>query len=69
MLAELSGIEPMLRSRERFAIGRHAAYLHCADGILKSKAGEALLGKVGRRATTRNLATTLKLQALAGNSA
>ena len=35
------------------------------DGILKSKAGEALLGKTGRRATTRNFATTLKLLALA----
>jgi len=64
-LAELAPIELLVRPPERFAIGRHAAYLHCADGILKSKAGEALLGRIGRRATTRNLATTLKLQALA----
>lgn len=64
MLAELAAIASLVTAPERFAIGRHAAYLHCADGILKSKAGEALLGKVGRRATTRNLATTLKLQSL-----
>jgi uncharacterized protein (DUF1697 family) len=63
-LAELAAIESLVAPPERFAIGRHAAYLHCVDGILESKAGEALLGKVGRRATTRNLATTLKLHAL-----
>ena len=35
------------------------------DGILQSKAGAALLGKAGKHATTRNLATTLKLCELA----
>jgi uncharacterized protein (DUF1697 family) len=64
-LAELTAIASLVTPPERFAIGRNAAYLHCSDGILKSKAGEALLGKIGRRATTRNLATTLKLHALA----
>jgi len=44
---------------------KHAAYLLCAKGILESKAGEAILGKAGKLATTRNWATTLKLQALA----
>jgi len=63
-LAELAVIASLIMPSERFAIGRHAAYLLCADGILKSKAGEALLGKIGSRATTRNLATTLKLHAL-----
>jgi len=48
-----------------FALGSHAAYLYCAAGILQSEAGEALLGKAGRLATTRNWATVLKLQALA----
>ena len=62
---ELAAIEPLIKPPERFAIGKHAAYLYCGDGILKSKAGEALLGKGGRRATTRNFATTLKLLALA----
>jgi uncharacterized protein (DUF1697 family) len=68
-LADLAAIASLVTPPERFAIGRHAAYLHCADGILKSKAGEAMLGKVGRKATTRNLATTLKLHALAGKTA
>ena len=47
------------------AIGTETAYLFCAAGILQSKAGEALLGKAGQMATTRNWATVLKLQALA----
>ena len=49
---------------EQFLLGREAAYLHCARGILESKAGEALVGKAGKAATTRNWATVLKLQAL-----
>ncbi len=50
---------------ERFVVGKHAAYLTCPDGVLASKAGKALLGKVGQAATTRNWATVRKLQALA----
>lgn len=65
-LAPLRAIEPLLAPSEGLAIGRHAAYLHCADGILQSKAGEALLGRLGRSATTRNWATTLKLHGLTG---
>ena len=64
-LAGLAVIDSLVLPAERFAIGRHAAYLHCANGILESKAGAALLGKAGRGATTRNLATTLKLLELA----
>ena len=64
-LSGLAAIEPLVQPPEGFAIGRHAAYLHCANGILESKAGAALLGKGGRAVTTRNLATTLKLLALA----
>ena len=52
---------------ERLHIGGHAAYLHCAGGILESKAGSALLGKLGREVTTRNWATVLKLKALLGS--
>ena len=63
-LAGLRKLEALLQPGEQFAIGEHAAYLHCGQGILKSKAGEALAGKF-RMATTRNLATTLKLHALA----
>jgi uncharacterized protein (DUF1697 family) len=64
-LSGLAAIKPLVQPPEGFAVGRHAAYLHCARGILESKAGAALLGKAGRAATTRNLATTLKLLALA----
>ncbi len=60
----LSASLPMLEPSERLHIGSHAAYLHCAGGILESKAGAALLGKTGRGITTRNWATVLKLRAL-----
>jgi uncharacterized protein (DUF1697 family) len=52
---------------ERFVIGGHAAYLHCARGILESQAATALLGKLGRGVTTRNWATVLKLGSLLGS--
>lgn len=62
--ASLAPLAALVRPPERFLLGSHAAYLHCAGSILESQAGEALLGKAGRAATTRNWATTLKLQAL-----
>ncbi len=64
-LAGLNSISPLVVAPEEFAVGPHAAYLHCASGILESKAGKALLGKAGQAVTTRNWATVLKLQALA----
>lgn len=63
-LSALAAIEPFVTPPEQFVVGASAAYLHCATGILESKAGEALLGKAGKAATTRNWATVLKLQAL-----
>ena len=54
----------MLNPPEQLHVGDHALYLWCANGILESKAGAALLGKVGRNATTRNWSTVLKLSAL-----
>ncbi len=68
-LQALSSITTLLKPGERFVVTEHAAYLHCAGGILESKAGEALLGKVGRTVTTRNWATVLKLSALLSESA
>ncbi len=61
-LSSLVVIEPLVLAPERFVIGRHAAYLYCAAGILQSQAGKALLGKPGIVATTRNYATVLRLQ-------
>ncbi len=64
-LSSLEAIESLVVPPEKYAIGKNAAYLLCAAGILESKAGEALLGKAGKSATTRNWATVLKLHALA----
>jgi uncharacterized protein (DUF1697 family) len=67
-LTGLAAIEPLVVPPERFAMGKHAAYLLCAAGILESKAGVSLLGKGGKSATTRNWATVLKLHALANEA-
>ncbi len=64
-LSSLAAIESLVVPPERFSVGKNAAYFLGAAGILGSKAGEALLGKAGKSATTRNWATVLKLQALA----
>lgn len=63
-LAALAALSPLVAPPEQFVLGTHAAYLHCANGILDSPAGAALVGKLGRSATSRNWATVLKLQAL-----
>ncbi len=63
-LLGLVPITKLLQPPEQLSIGTHAAYLHCAGGILQSTAGAALLGKPGRGITTRNWATVLKIQAL-----
>jgi uncharacterized protein (DUF1697 family) len=64
-LQALEGLHALLQPGELFAITRHAAYLHCAGGLLESKAAEAVLGRAGRSVTTRNWATVLKLSAAA----
>jgi uncharacterized protein (DUF1697 family) len=63
-LGSLEALKPLLQPTEHFQIGQRAAYLFCDKGILKSAAGEALLGKVGRPFTTRNWNTVQKLHAL-----
>jgi len=63
-LTDLAALESLVAPPEQFLIGSRAAYLHCANGILESNVGAALLGKAGRRTTTRNWATVLKLLAL-----
>jgi uncharacterized protein (DUF1697 family) len=63
-LQALDGLQAVIEPPERLAVGPEAAYLYCASGLLDSKAGAALLGKVGKSVTTRNWATTLKLLAL-----
>ena len=55
------GIRAVLGKPDAFAVGSAVAYLHCPGGIARSKAAEALLGRAGRGATTRNLATARRL--------
>jgi uncharacterized protein (DUF1697 family) len=68
-LSVLAAIEPLVVPPEEFAVGKRAAYMLCAAGIPESKAGRALIGKAGKSITTRNLATVLKLHALANEGA
>jgi uncharacterized protein (DUF1697 family) len=68
-LAGLAPLTALALPPERLHVGRHAAYLWCANGILESKAGAAMLGKAGRAATSRNWATVLKLLALVRSDA
>lgn len=63
-LQALAPLQALAQPPERFAVGKQAAYLHCADGLLDSKVGAALLGKAGKSVTTRNWATALKLVAV-----
>ena len=51
---------------ERIHVGKHAAYLWCANGILESKVAAALLKGLEGTGTTRNWATLNKIQALMG---
>jgi len=51
---------------EKIHVGKHAAYLWCADGILESKAAVALLKGLEGLGTTRNWATLNKIHALMG---
>jgi uncharacterized protein (DUF1697 family) len=64
-LSDLEAVKSLVVPPEQFSVGKRAAYLWCAAGILESKAAAALLGKAGRSATSRNMATVLKLEALA----
>ena len=49
---------------EKVHLGKEAAYLWCANGILESKAAGQLLGQLKGTGTTRNWATLLKIHAL-----
>ena len=63
-LEKLVELASLVQSPERLVVGAHAAYLHCAGGILQSKVANALLGRSGLGVTTRNWATVLKLSEL-----
>lgn len=63
-LEGLAALSALVNAPEQLHLGKHALYLWCANGILESKAAAALLGKLGRAATSRNWATVLKIAAL-----
>lgn len=65
-LLELKPLQELAQTPERFIVTNVAAFLHCPAGVLQSRIGEALLGKAGKRVTTRNWATVLKLSAQVG---
>ena len=49
---------------EKIHVGKHAAYVWCANGILESKAAVALLKNLAVTGTTRNWGTLNKIHAL-----
>ena len=63
----LASVKALARAKwgdEKLHVGKHAAYLWCANGILESKAAEALLKGLKGAGTTRNWATLGKIHAL-----
>jgi uncharacterized protein (DUF1697 family) len=63
-LAELRALEGGDWAPEAFAVGRHAAWMWCAHGIIESPLGKAVGRQLKQRGTGRNWATLEKLQAL-----
>ena len=63
-LQGLASLSRLTSPQEQFLLGRHAAYLWCPNGILESRAAEALLGKAGRAATSRNWGTVGRIASL-----
>jgi uncharacterized protein (DUF1697 family) len=63
-LAAVKALEKLQWGEERIHVGKDAAYLWCANGILESKAAVALLGGLKDVGTTRNWATLTKIHGL-----
>jgi uncharacterized protein (DUF1697 family) len=63
----LAGVKKLASQQwgaEKLQVGKHAAYLWCANGILESKVAVALLKGLEGSGTTRNWATLNKIHAL-----
>lgn len=65
-LTAIKGLASKDWGAERIHVGKHAAYLWCANGILDSKAIGPLLKGLEGEGTTRNWATLNKIHALMG---
>jgi uncharacterized protein (DUF1697 family) len=63
-LAALKSIEDPEWGAERVHVGKHAAYVWCANGILESKALGVVLKRLEMTGTTRNWATLTRIHAL-----
>jgi uncharacterized protein (DUF1697 family) len=63
-LASLEALQGEDWAPEAFAVGRHAAWLWCAEGVIASRISKATGKLLGQRGTARNWATVEKLQAL-----
>jgi uncharacterized protein (DUF1697 family) len=63
-LAALDALAKSEWGAEKVHVGKHAAYVWCANGILESKAAVALLKNLAEAGTTRNWATINKIHAL-----
>lgn len=65
-LAELKPLEAGDWAPEAFAVGEHAAWLWCANGVIESRVAKAVGKVLKERGTGRNWATVEKLQAMVG---
>ena len=63
-LAELKPLAAGDWAPEAFAVGAHAAWLWCANGIIESHVSKAVGKVLKERGTARNWATVEKLQAM-----
>jgi len=63
-LAALGSLAAVQWGDEAIHVGKDAAYVWCANGILKSKMAVALLRDLGPSGTTRNWATVKKINLL-----
>ena len=63
-LGELQPLAATDWTPEAFAVGQHAAWLWCADGIIESRVSKAVGKLLKERGTARNWATVQKLQAV-----
>ncbi|MEJ0085995.1 MAG: DUF1697 domain-containing protein [Pseudomonadota bacterium] len=68
-LAALKSLAKTEWGAEKVHVGKHAAYVWCANGILESKAAVALLKNLEEKGTTRNWATLGKIHVLMAGAA
>ena len=68
-LALLKPLEDGDWAPEAFAVGKHAAWLWCANGIIESRIQKAVTKALRECCTARNWATVEKLQAMVSSDA